>query len=155
LHQGQNAVRLAREARLSNARFVYLCRRVITELNIYPNVLETLNELSKRDVPLGIVTNLPKWLTGPLLSDTGIGRYFDTIEWAAGKPSSKGLLRALATVGVNADEGVFYIGDLPSDAQAARAAGVSFAWAAYGYGKELPAAGTESLDDFSGIVSLL
>lgn len=155
LRSGENAVRLAQRAGLSDLRFTNLCRRAIAELRVYPGVLETLKEVHAEGIPLGVVTNIPQRLILPMLSHVGLDEYFASVICAAGKPSANGIFRALAQVGVNADERVFYVGDLLTDAQAAARAGVSFAWAAYGYGTESPSETTVVLENFSNILSLL
>jgi HAD superfamily hydrolase (TIGR01509 family) len=155
LHKNGNVVGLARGAGLSNHTFSELTLRAINELRLYPNVIDTLQELSQQSIPIAIVTNLPKWLVSPLLFRTGLSNYFGAVETVAGKPSGKGLTKALKTLGVRPSEEVFYVGDLANDAQAANAAGVSLAWASYGYGTVQPKSTLVRIDNFSDIMNLL
>lgn len=155
LHEGQNVVTLAGSAGVSNARFTTLCRAAIGDLALYPGVRETLIQLRGKNVPLGVVTNIPQRLIVPLLSDLRLDDYFGSVVCAARKPGPTGILRATAQLGVVADESVFFAGDSLTDARAAGQAGVSFAWAAYGYGIEPPAETPVILESFSGLLKLL
>lgn len=155
LRRGENAVALARRAGLSDLKLTKLCRNAADELRLYPGVIETLNEVHREGIPLGVVTNVPQRLILPMLSDVGLDGLFISVICDARKPSATGILRALTQTGVNADNRVFYVGDSSTDAQAAARAGVSFAWAAYGYGTESPPGTSVVLENFSNILSLL
>src|SRR5712692_7664263 len=65
LRAGENVVTLAGSAGLSNSRLTSLCRAAIGDLTLYPSVRETLNELRGKNVPLGVVTNIPQRLIVP------------------------------------------------------------------------------------------
>ena len=155
LRAGENVVTLAGIAGLSNQRFTQLCRAVVGDLKLYPDVIETLDELAERELPLGVVTNMPQRLVTPLLSDLGIDNYFGSVVCAARKPSGSGVIRAMGQLGVRPDANVVYVGDSLSDARAAGRAGVSFAWAAYGYGVEIPPDTAVGLQRFSSLLNLL
>jgi HAD superfamily hydrolase (TIGR01509 family) len=154
LLKGENIVGLLREYGLSKARFSTLCCCAISELRLYPGVSQTLQILNERPVPLGVVTNLPAWLVRPLLDKSAVITYFATQICAAGKPNPSGLIRALGEMGRHRDASVFYVGDTVNDAQAATNAGVSFAWASYGYGPERPPNPTAVLSRFSEVLDL-
>src|ERR1051325_1567860 len=62
LRAGDNVIQLAREYDISKTRLLRHCRAAIEDLALYPGVSETLNDISLGGVPLGIVTNLPRWL---------------------------------------------------------------------------------------------
>lgn len=154
LRAGENVIRLARDFGLSKSRFSLMCSQSIAELRLYPDVSEVLCCLSRRHIPMGIVTNLPKWLVEPPLRSLGMVHYFATCEYAAGKPSPQGLLKALAGMRQQPDASVLYVGDSQTDATAASRAGVSFAWASYGYAKECPSSASFVLDSFSDLLKI-
>ena len=155
LRSGESVVTLGSGAGVSNSKLVRLCRACIGDLTLYPDVLETLNEMRAANVPLGVVTNVPQRLVIPLLSDVGINNHFGAVVCAARKPSPSGILRAAAQLNVQADERVFFVGDSWTDAGAASRAGVSFAWAAYGYGIEPPKEPTLILKTFADLLDQL
>jgi phosphoglycolate phosphatase len=154
LRSGGNAVIHARNCGLSNARFSRLCRDSLGDLRLYPETRETLQRLRLRGTPAGIVTNLPKWLVEPILSELNIRQYFDAVVYAARKPYPTGLIKAINDLSLNADDDVYYVGDMPTDAQAAAFAGVSFAWASYGYGDQCPPNTDAILSSFSDVLGL-
>lgn len=154
LRGGENVVCLAREFGLSNSRFRSMCSQSIAELRLYPDVPEVLCCLSRQHVPMGVVTNLPKWLVEPSLRSLGMTRHFAACEYAARKPSPTGLLKALAGMHQEPGDRVFYVGDSPTDATAASRAGVSFAWASYGYAEERPSSASLVLDSCSDLLKI-
>jgi phosphoglycolate phosphatase len=154
LREGSNAVALARDCGLSNSRFSRLCRAAVAGIRVYPDVRETLEDLRGQARPLGVVTNLPGWLIEPILIDLKLVQFFDSLIYAARKPGPGGINRALSSLGLHADELVFYVGDMPSDAQAAGRAAISFAWASYGYADGCPTGTAASLEKFSDVLSL-
>lgn len=95
-----------------------------------------LAALEDCDMPWGIVTNKPGWLTEPLLEALGLGRRAacavsgDTV--AERKPHPLPLLHAAGLIGVAAER-CLYVGDAERDIQAGRAAGMTTVVAAYGY----------------------
>ncbi len=95
-----------------------------------------LERLEAMDLPWGIVTNKPGWLTDPLLAALGLnGRAAcavsgDTV--AEKKPHPLPLLHAAGVIGVPAGRCI-YVGDAERDIQAGRAAGMATVVAAYGY----------------------
>ena len=103
---------------------------------LFPGFDTVLETLESRDLPWGIVTNKPGWLTGPLLAALGLERRAacvvsgDTV--AERKPHPLPLLHAAEVVGVEPGQCV-YVGDAERDIQAGRAAGMTTVVAAYGY----------------------
>jgi phosphoglycolate phosphatase len=95
-----------------------------------------LADFEAADLPWGIVTNKPGWLTGPLLEQLGLsGRACcvvsgDTVNER--KPHPLPLLHAAAVTGVSPDHCV-YVGDAERDIVAGRAAGMQTVIAACGY----------------------
>jgi phosphoglycolate phosphatase-like HAD superfamily hydrolase len=103
---------------------------------------------------MGAVTNLPKWLVGPALKNLGMIHHFAACEYAAHKPSPSGLLKALAGMRQQPSACVIYVGDRQEDATAAARAGVSFAWASYGYGDHCPPSASVVLGSFSDLLKI-
>ena len=103
---------------------------------LFPGFEAVLDQLEARDLPWGIVTNKPGWLTDPLLAALGLDRRAacavsgDTLPER--KPHPLPLLHAARLVGVDPMRCV-YVGDAERDIQAGRAAGMTTVVAAYGY----------------------
>ncbi len=113
--------------------------RLTLETRLFAGMAEVLDELARRRLAAGIVTNKPGWLTEPLLEELGIrGRFCcvvsgDTV--AERKPHPLPLLHAARLAGVDAAQ-CLYVGDAQRDVEAARAAGMPALVAAYGYLRE-------------------
>jgi phosphoglycolate phosphatase len=103
---------------------------------LFPGIEPVLDELERRGLPWGVVTNKPGWLTDPLLAALGLDHRAscvvsgDTV--AERKPHPLPLLHAAGLVGV-APAHCVYVGDAERDIQAGRAAGMTTVVAAYGY----------------------
>jgi phosphoglycolate phosphatase len=97
---------------------------------------EVLDRLEERNIPWGIVTNKPQWLTTPLLEQMGLHKRAavvicgDTLEKR--KPHPLPLIVAAETIGI-ACKNCVYVGDDPRDIEAGRAAKMKTLIAAYGY----------------------
>ena len=95
-----------------------------------------VDELHRRAIPWGIVTNKPGWLTDPLLRTLGLYERAacvvsgDTLERR--KPHPQPLLHAFALAGCEPAQSVF-IGDDARDIEAGNAAGAGTLVARYGY----------------------
>jgi len=107
---------------------------------------EVLDRLEERNIPWGIVTNKPQWLTTPLLEQMGLHKRTavvicgDTLKKR--KPHPLPLIVAAETIGI-ACKNCVYVGDDPRDIEAGKAAKMKTLIAAYGYiGKDA------SLDDW-------
>ncbi|MBW3139057.1 HAD-IA family hydrolase [Ferrimonas balearica] len=102
----------------------------------YDGVQELLQRLEQRQLPWGIVTNKPGWLTDPLLaqlplfSQSRINISGDTFE--VSKPHPKPLLAAAEALAVDPGA-ILYVGDAERDMQAAQAAGMRACVALWGY----------------------
>lgn len=110
---------------------------------LYPGVVETLERLSQRRVPMAIVTNKPARFVAPLLDSFAIGHHFSLLlggdSLAQQKPAPQPLLYAADHFGVAAAR-CLMVGDSITDVRAARAAGMPVAWVSYGYHQGLSAA---------------
>ena len=137
LRQGRPVATLFRRVGITPARFGRLCHDNISSLVTYPGVRETLEAASAKGVPLGVATNLPRWIAVPMLECTGVMGYFSTVvdygRTYRRKPYPDPLLAALVDMNLAAGTDIWYVGDSPQDLRAAMSAGLSFAWAAYGY----------------------
>jgi 2-phosphoglycolate phosphatase len=103
---------------------------------LFDGMDSVLEELGKRGVAVGIVTNKPAWLTLPLLAELKLRERFacvvsgDTLSQR--KPHPEPMLHAAELAGVAA-EACIYVGDAERDVQAAHAAGMAALVATYGY----------------------
>jgi 2-phosphoglycolate phosphatase len=106
------------------------------QTRLFNGMDEVLAELRRRGYLLGIVTNKPAWLTGPLLEQLGLSALFacvvsgDTV--AERKPHAMPMLHAARLAGVEPRQCI-YVGDAERDIQAAHAAGMPGLVAVYGY----------------------
>jgi pyrophosphatase PpaX len=97
-------------------------------LKLYDGILDLLNELTKAGVKLGLVTSKSRPTTQMAFDLTGIEPYFDATvccdEAPGNKPSAEPILYCLAGLD-EGPESAAYVGDSPSDIQAAHAAKVT------------------------------
>lgn len=154
LATGGNIFQLSKEAGLSKERLIAACHARIHRLALYDNVCPTLAKLSGVGCKLGVVTSLSERLADTPLSMLGLDQYFEVKRFAARKPSPKPLLTALAKLNEEVDERHYYVGDTAADAQCASRAGISFAWASYGYGKAESIEPHRVLHEFSDVLKL-
>lgn len=153
LRDSGNAAKLLRDAGITGARFKSICA-ASDELRTYPGVPKTLRTLHERRLPLGVVTNLPAWIAEPMLSCVGIAGYFGSVVvWSRSQKSLR-ILASLDELGVEPAPTVWYVGDLATDAAAAAAAGVSFAWVSYGYGAARPSGTRAVINAFWEVAAL-
>ena len=97
------------------------------EFEPLPGVVESLGQLQALGLALAVVGNWDLTLHRRL-DEVGLTRNFATIVHAARKPAPDGLLQALGELQVAPDRAL-HVGDDDADEQAARAAGMHFAWA--------------------------
>ena len=143
---------------VSKGRFAREAERSVGSLSFYDGAFDTLEELAERDASIGVVTNLPGWLVGPMLEATEIDEYFEVVvtpgRGVRSKPSPHGLLKALREMGEEPGRDVWFVGDSAADSQASARAGVNFAWASYGYDDEAPAGTERELGSFGEVLDL-
>lgn len=158
LRGGSNVVHLHREFGISRAEFVKHGLAMIDDLSLYDAVPDTLVELRRRGCKLGVVTSLPESIVSPFLKNKKLFDLFETVVTARfglpPKPNPRGILTALSRLDVKSDRNVFYVGDMPTDAQAAARAGLSFAWASFGYGWVDVATSFTVLESFRDLLRL-
>ncbi len=96
-------------------------------LKLYDGILNLLNDLVKAKVKVGLVTSKSRYTTQMAFDLTGIGCYFDATicadESPGNKPSPDPIVACLELLGVGVGDAA-YVGDSPSDIQAALAAKV-------------------------------
>jgi pyrophosphatase PpaX len=96
-------------------------------LKLYDGMLDLLDGLVKAGVKLGLVTSKSRYTTQMAFDLTGVGTYFDATvcvdESTGNKPDPDPILLCLERLGVGTAEAA-YVGDSPSDIQAALAANV-------------------------------
>jgi phosphoglycolate phosphatase len=109
-------------------------RRLLDTTVAYDGVPDMLLMASRR-ARLSVVTNKPLAPSQRILEALGLAKYFDIILGGDGvhgrKPDPAGLRAAAAAAGH-----VMLVGDSPIDYETARAAGIAFVWARYGFGAQ-------------------
>ncbi len=109
-----------------------LCR----ETRLFPDMAELLDQLERRGLAWGVVTNKAERFTHPLLDLLGVRSRAACIvggdTTGKTKPDPAPLFEACARMGIPAPECV-YIGDDRRDMQAGRAAGMRVYVAKFGY----------------------
>jgi phosphoglycolate phosphatase len=110
--------------------------RLLDTTRLYPGVADALAELQASGRQLAVLTNKPGDLSRTILNGLGVGSRFARI-WGAGdvparKPDPAGLRALLTELGAGA-EGVWLVGDSPTDVETARAAGARAAGVAWGF----------------------
>ena len=99
---------------------------------LYPGGVETLKALAAK-TPIFVVSNCQDGYVQTFLKSTGTGALFTDFECAGrtGRPKSENIALVAARNGI---EDPVYIGDTQLDYDSAKAAGVPFLHAAYGFG---------------------
>ena len=158
LAAGASVARALRDGGVSNARLARAARDHGASVGLYEGVLDTLERLRAGGSDIGVVSNLPGWLVRPLLASTGIGAYVEAIATprpgVPAKPQPHGVARVLGELSRTAGAGTWFVGDGRTDAAAAQAAGVRFAWASYGYETEAPPGTDKVLARFEDTLEL-
>ncbi|MEO7135616.1 MAG: phosphoglycolate phosphatase [Vicinamibacterales bacterium] len=113
-----------------------------TDSPLYPGVTEGLERLCAAGVPMGVVTNKPRFFTDRLLEQAGVTRYLSAVvagdDGHAKKPAPDMLLAACSTL-ATAPAATLMLGDSENDVAAARAAGCRVWCVPYGYNEGRPA----------------
>jgi 2-phosphoglycolate phosphatase len=109
---------------------------ICVHTKLFDGMPDVLEELERRQLPWGIVTNKAARFTVPLLAalklDSRAACAVSGDTTARSKPAPDPLFHAADTVGVKASE-CLYVGDDERDVLAARAAGMKVLAAGYGY----------------------
>ncbi|MFY9513563.1 MAG: phosphoglycolate phosphatase [Rubrivivax sp.] len=128
---------------------------------VYPGVIEGLQALHARGLPLACLTNKPTAFALPLLQAKGLAGFFSHVfggdAFERKKPDPLPLLKTCAALGTVPAQ-TLMVGDSSNDAIAARAAGCPVVLMAYGYnhGEPVAAAGADAvlqrLDELAGLL---
>ncbi|MBK8509725.1 MAG: HAD-IA family hydrolase [Candidatus Competibacteraceae bacterium] len=120
-----------------NQRFLQGYRAAIAvESGLFPGMAEVLEQLERRSIPWGVVTNKPGWLTEPLLKGLGLWSRSacvvsgDTL--AKAKPHPEPLLYACDRLAASPRQSL-YVGDAERDIVAGQRAGMRTLVAGFGY----------------------
>jgi phosphoglycolate phosphatase len=127
----------------------------------FPGVEDTLKALKAGGARLGVLTNKPFELTGPLLAKLDLSDYFTAVYGAGSraytKPDPRIFHDVVADLFAEGGGSAVMIGDSVTDLYTARAAGVPCILMSYGY-TPVPAAqlgGDLVLDDFAQLPEAL
>ncbi len=105
----------------------------------FPGVETTLSTFAERGIRMGVLTNKPQELAGPLMATLGLARFFGAIHGAGRfsytKPDARVFHHVVDELG-GAGAGAIMIGDSTTDVATARAAGVPVVLLSYGYTSE-------------------
>lgn len=154
LRHGGNIISLTRMQGISPSRFAKLCKLQAENLALFPGVRAGIEGLASQNTPMAAVSNLPRRLAGPMLVGTNLRGFFSETTYAAGKPSPSAILTALGNLGVVPGPDCLYVGDQRVDAECARRAGISFAWASYGYAVDHPEPSAPALSRLDELLQL-
>ncbi|SIS47537.1 phosphoglycolate phosphatase [Neptunomonas antarctica] len=117
---------------------------------LYGGVLDALEKLYAREIPMAIVTNKPIAFTHPLLTGLEIAHFFPTVlggdSLPAKKPDPLPLNTLIEQYGIRPDQALM-VGDSVNDILAARAAGCPVIAVPYGYnhGQSIYEAGADKV----------
>lgn len=114
----------------------YYREDLLVDSDLFPGQGWVLDQLDARDLPWGVVTNKPAWLSEPLLQNLGVLERTACLvcgdQVKRPKPAPDSLLTACYQLGAQPED-VWYVGDGFADARAAAQAGLRFLVAGYGY----------------------
>jgi 2-phosphoglycolate phosphatase len=109
-----------------------ICR----ETKLFDGIQTLIEKAERRQLPWGIITNKPAWLTDPLVQAMGLSERAGCIisgdTCKHNKPHPQPLLHAADLINIEPKHCV-YIGDARRDIEAGKAAGMFTAAALYGY----------------------
>jgi len=114
----------------------YYLHNIAEHSRLFEGYEEVLLTLEQQQIPWGVVTNKPGWLTDPLMMELGLDKRSaitisgDTTEQK--KPHPLPLITAAEHINTDC-EGCLYVGDDPRDIEAGNAANMTTVIALYGY----------------------
>lgn len=119
----------------------HYARTVGTASRLFPGVMQGLQALARAEIPMGVVTNKPRYFTEKLLVRAGIAGFFAAVvagdDGIRRKPRGDMLLAACERMGSTAAE-TLMLGDSDNDILAARDAGCPVWCVPYGYNEGRP-----------------
>ncbi|HEU4620429.1 MAG TPA: phosphoglycolate phosphatase [Gammaproteobacteria bacterium] len=131
-------------------------RNLYVRTRLYPQVEETLDALRDRGIRLCCVTNKRVRFAEAVLEEARIRDRFELVVGGDSLPEKKpspAQLRHSAERFRVAPAAALLVGDSENDCAAAKAAGWSFVWAAYGYGR--PAQQDVRIESFEELTALV
>lgn len=109
---------------------------IANKTDFFPGMEKVVEKLEQLDIPWGIVTNKPHWLTSDLISKLGISQRTSCIvsgdTLTEKKPHPAPLLHACKILNVN-PENTIYVGDAQRDIEAGNNASMHTLVAMFGY----------------------
>ncbi|VAX10615.1 Similar to phosphoglycolate phosphatase, clustered with ubiquinone biosynthesis SAM-dependent O-methyltransferase [hydrothermal vent metagenome] len=112
-------------------------KNIHAKTTLFPGMEEVLKRLEQHNIPWGVVTNKPSWLTDPLMESMGLTGRAACIVSGDTTPNSKPhpdpILHACKLAGIHNPEECLYIGDAKRDIEAGRNAGTATLVALFGY----------------------
>lgn len=109
--------------------------------NVYPGVMDVLNDLSAKGMPMACLTNKPLAFAQALLKDKALTSFFGPVfggdSFERKKPDPLPLLKTCEALGTVPTR-TLMVGDSRNDAQAAHAAGCPVVLVTYGYNHGQP-----------------
>lgn len=126
----------------------------------YPGIIEALDTLKSRGMPMAVITNKPKSPAVIILDDLDLTKYFDVViggdSAPAKKPDPAPYLAGCAQMGIEPSDTI-YVGDSETDGKTASNVGVRFALYSDGYrNSELSEIPHDVIvDDFADLPKLL
>jgi phosphoglycolate phosphatase len=109
--------------------------------NVYPGVMDVLNDLAAKGTPMACLTNKPLAFAQALLKDKALTSFFGPVfggdSFERKKPDPLPLLKTCEALGTAAAR-TLMVGDSSNDAQAAHAAGCPVVLVTYGYNHGQP-----------------
>lgn len=128
---------------------------------VFPGVLDGLEQLKAMGLPLACLTNKPLSFTRPLLATKGLAAYFDHVfggdSFARKKPDPLPLVKTCEALQTPPAQ-TLMVGDSSNDAQAADAAGCPVVLMTYGYNHGEPIRNTPAkawLDSLTQLQDML
>lgn len=114
----------------------YYKNNLSVDSRLFEGMEKLLEFLESKEIPWGVVTNKPSWLTDPLMQQLGMDRRAACIvsgdTCSNKKPHPEPIHHACELAGVSA-ENCWYIGDAERDIEAGNAAGCITVTALFGY----------------------
>lgn len=127
----------------------------------YPGVMETLEELRRRGVKLGINTNKPNFATRQILEHFGMAEYFGEAVVAGGdcaemKPSAQPILVAAEKMGGHRlGAGDWMVGDNWTDVESGHNAGIGAVYCEFGFGELRDSKPEKTIKAFKELLELI
>lgn len=128
---------------------------------LYDGVIETLEALQARDLPMAICTNKPSALVPPLLEHLGIDQFFAHIIGGDSLPQRKPAREPLQHVATLLGQSVhdcMMVGDSATDLHAANNAGMPIVLVRYGYTRDLDLDAVDAvavIDDMPALLQII